>query len=232
MNTADKLTLLEKDLRSAYAGAKDPVVCFSGGKDSVLLWFFSKYIGFSVPALVFGHFWTQHQRKFIKTMVRDHEMFIMFYRPYGISFSNGDLVANYNIGNSLMPVIFEHIEDLSVCGADTCGRALPPEPIPFYIWDVTVIGTKRSDRYKSIISPAFNDFNSSTRIITPLYEWTDAEVLEAIEELGFPLDKRVYNDNDIMADTGHFTACMRCVNAEHDVFCPKVSQNIKPLRIN
>lgn len=227
----EKLEKLKSELLEAYGKSKDPVICFSGGKDSAFLWFLSRYLGYNVPVIMFGHFWTEHQKQYIKQVLEDYQIFIMTYRPHSLMFSDGDLVAYYNIGNNLMPVIFEHFDNASACGLDICRKSLPQEPIPFYIWDTTILGSKATDAHKSVKQPVFTDFISVTDVLTPLYDWTDEEVLEAIDDFGFPIDERVYVHKDLSADTGHFTACMRCVNAPDKVLCPKTDTKIDPFII-
>jgi 3'-phosphoadenosine 5'-phosphosulfate sulfotransferase (PAPS reductase)/FAD synthetase len=197
--------------------SKNPILCWSGGKDSTfLLLSLIKQLKYSIPVLTFSHFWDKSQKEFIKSFIQKYGITVFFYRPVDNNFQNPYLITRYLVGNTPMPVIFDHVEDTSRCGIDVGKKALEG-PLSFYIWDKTITGAKSTDTHELVEKLDFNQFESTTQIVTPLWDWTDEEVLDHMKELGYEINPQ---------DTGEYRACMRCIS-DHEVFCPKVQTTIR-----
>ena len=176
--------------------------------------------------LSFPHFWDDYQKEFLVEAFDKYRPSLFFYRPNGLNYYPGYLIAYYNIGGVEMPVIFDHIKDTNLgqdvrCGLNIGKSVLSDSPVPSYIWDVTIVGTKSSDHHVLTGNLDFSKFAANTEIKTPLWDWTDADVIDVAKNIGVKLDSRVYTDGDDRADTGAFYACMRCVNKQEEVLCPK-----------
>lgn len=217
-----KLERLKLNLVEILNKAKDPVLCWSGGKDSNFLLQVTKELGYNLPVLVFPHLWSEHQKEFIKKMVEKLKLTAFFYTPNRINFDPPYVGSFYNFQNVEIPVISDHIDDPTRCGIDVGLQINFNSPRPRYHWDKTLVGSKKSDTHPLIDLLDFQHL----KVETPLWDWTDEEVLEITQELDYYFDERVYLHNDETADTGNFVACMKCVGTE-EVFCPKEQRNIR-----
>lgn len=212
----DKITKLENDLTQCIQTAKDPVLCWSGGKDSTFLLHFIRKLGYNLPVLVFPHLWSEYQKTFIKEMVSKYKLTAFFYSPKRLDFTPPHAISFYPFQHRLLPVISDHIENTNRCGL-LVGQSINLQaPIPYYHWDKTIIGSKKVDTHPLIKNLNFDEFE----VETPLWDWTDNEVLSCTRDFKFEYDTRVYDLKDETADTGNFVACMRCFGSD-DVFCPK-----------
>lgn len=200
--------------------AKSPVLAWSGGKDSTFLLLLAREMGYNLPCLVFSHFWTRNQLEYIKKIVEKHSVTAFFYRPTSLRYNSNSLVAYYKVGGKEMPVIFDHVHDDSRCGIELGQKALQG-PEAMYLWDVTILGSKKGDSHPLVPSLDFSSFDSATRIETPLWHWTDEEVLQKMEDFGF--EPPVTDDSH---DTGNFIACMNC-QSSGEVYCPKLNKTIQ-----
>lgn len=219
----DKLDHLQEDLHGILQSARDPVLCWSGGKDSTFLLLLAKKLNYNLPVLMFSHFWTRRQKEFIKEIIQKHEVTAFFYRPTRLEYIKPYVVAQYSVGNSEMPVIFDHFHNNTRCGLDL-GAEVLQGPYPLYLWDITLTGSKKSDSHPLLEKLDFENFQSSTQIVCPLWDWTDEEVIEATATLGFDFNFKAYQDEEY--DTGNFIACMNCQDVG-EVYCPKLGKTIQ-----
>jgi 3'-phosphoadenosine 5'-phosphosulfate sulfotransferase (PAPS reductase)/FAD synthetase len=218
-----KLESLKSELSSIVDSSKDPILCWSGGKDSTFLLSILRELDYNLPVLVFPHFWSKYQLEFIKKIVVQYKLQTFFYRPTFLDYKENTIIAFYNIGGKNFPVLIDQIKG-NECGIDKANKALAGV-VPHFLWDSVILGTKRLDSHPLIPSHSFSEF---PEIRTPLWEWTDDEVLQTTRKMGIPYDKRVYEQGDEEADTGNFVGCLNCVRATH-AYCPKVNQMIRGL---
>jgi 3'-phosphoadenosine 5'-phosphosulfate sulfotransferase (PAPS reductase)/FAD synthetase len=214
-----KIVKLQEELIKIVEEAKDPILSLSFGKDSLLLLDTLQSIGKKLPVLVFPHFWSKHQLQFVKTVMSDYKLQAFFYRASKLNFDGQTIHAYYNLGNTEIPVLYDVIHSDKVCGLDIGNKAVKGV-VPVFLWDRVIVGTKKSDTHQAV---NFFDFSTLDNISTPLWNWTDNEVLDQTKMI---YDKRVYELNDETADTGNFVGCMKCFGVEK-VFCPKLCQVIK-----
>lgn len=216
-----KLLKLKSDLKELIDNSKAPILAWSGGKDSTFLLSILQELDYNVPVLVFPHFWSKHQLKFIKKIVSQYKMQSFFYRPTRMEYLNSTIYAFYTVGSKDLPVAFDVIPGDS-CGLEI-GKQAVKGVIPYFVWDRVIIGTKKSDKHNILSEFNFKDYEN---ISTPLWNWSDGEILSATKLMGLPYDERVYDDKDETADTGNFVGCMRCLEAKGRVFCPKEKKEI------
>lgn len=223
-----RIIRLEKNLRVSLSGAKNPILCWSGGKDSTFLLMLMHKMGYDkIPVLVFPHFWSRKQKTYLTSMVNKLKLTAYFYSPVSLRYTPPYIQADYVLGNRVVPIVMDHIAG-DGCGLDVGINALKDSALqPGYTWDLTIIGTKESDTHPLVKKFDLENFISEGYdVIAPLWDWTDGEVLGGCRKLGFELDERVYTDGDDTADTGHFISCMACIGAKKRVYCPKVKSMI------
>lgn len=214
-----KLEKLHQELNRQLENAHSPILCFSGGKDSMFLLSQFKAIKKEVPVLMFDVFWSQQYKKKMLDFIEKNQLTAFSYQPDGFHYEKHDegesVIAFYPLGQKHLPIIADVIET-EVCGLDVSAKALKTMPLLGYSWDVTFTGSKATDTHpltkKLDFVLDFSKFSTSEyRISTPLWDWTDAEVIESL-------------GTDIESDTD-FHACLRCQRNER-VFCPKLQKMI------
>jgi len=215
-----KLDQARKDIREALERAKDPVLACSFGKDSMLLLYLIREVQ-PISCLVFQDWW--QDLTFVKKMIQEWSLTCFFYNPLQWDVRRDSIVTWYNIQNKPLPIVTDLVKS-DKCGKDW-SKKIQSYPQPSYIWDVTFAGSKASDTHQLVNQLDFSSFD----ICTPLWDWTDKEVFDAIDILGIPIDERVYKLKDNTKDLGNTALCMNCLSNEV-VWCPKDGQMIQGIR--
>lgn len=203
------------DIRLELESAQSPILAFSGGKDSMLLLYLVRQVSESVPILLFQDFWNREHKKWVGSIIEDQNLVAFFYRASMLKYQKGSILAYYSFGASSLPVISDviHTDD---CGLDKGKRVLNRVPLAQFLWDKVFTGSRKSDSH--LLVPKL-DF-SGTNVVTPLWDWTDSEVWEAINYLNIPT-------SDTSTDA-HL--CMNCLEPEgRTVFCPKLNRNVESI---
>lgn len=221
----EKQLKLMGDLTDLLTKSKNPVIAWSGGKDSTLLVTLALQMNFKPAVLSFPHFWTVKQMEFMTGVVDQNKLTVFNYSPTEINYQPPYITATYWMGGVPIKLIMDHIPTKR-CGIDVGRKATAESALqPAYLWDVTVVGTKKTDRHELVHDFTFQDTDKH-RFATPLWDWTDDEVVEAAKTFGVNLDLRAQTD-DPEGDTGNFMACMACVGHKERVYCPKVNKYIQ-----
>lgn len=217
---------LEKDLQILCETRTRPVLAWSGGKDSQLILYFLKKLGYNIPVLVFQNLWSGYQKKFIASQIEKFNLTAFFYRPNRLEKINDSILSYYQIGEQELTVIADIVADDSRCGVELGHKALPNELIPPFLWDTLITGSKKTDRHPLNPKPIESFSTERIKVVTPLWEWSDTEVFDAIALYDISIDERFYRFQDEKADTGNVHACFNCVNTTEKVFCPKENKEI------
>lgn len=215
----NKIQKLEQDLKKLLTDYKNPIISWSGGKDSTLLLLLSRQLGYNVPALMFSSLWSRKQFRFITKIIDETGTMAFTYRPNSLRYVDGTIVATYPLGDSEIPVLFDLHHTSARCGLEVGQKALKGNQ-PMFLWDCVITGSKFSDSHYLV--PKLN-FTELSLIHTPLWDWTDDEVLGAMIHYGFEVPS--YMDED---DPGNFVGCMNCQKSGM-VFCPKENREIMGL---
>lgn len=206
------LDKLRQDL--ANIQAKHPILAWSGGKDSQLLLFLLREIYGEFPVLVFPHWWDN--KDFVAKMVKEWDLVAYTYRPNHIYASPDHVISYYQVGKNLLPVITD-VLNFDKCGLD---RLNISGRVPHFEWDLVITGSKSCDSHKLVPKLQFPD-----DIYTPLWDWTDGEVHNAIDELGVPVDTRIYIGGQEKYDTGNWSGCLAC-QTTGKAWCFKANKEI------
>lgn len=155
-------------------------------------------------------------------IIKEHKISPIFYNPIKIQFSQTSLVPFLNIGGEDTPIIFDIVHDNQVCGLDLCEKLQERGKIqPSYIWDSSIVGSKKVDNHRLVNSLDFGTRSKTHTWQTPLWEFTDQEVLDMCSILGLRLSE-FYNSGEEKLDTGNFVGCLNCMT-KRDNFCPKTN---------
>lgn len=178
--------------------AKSPAILFSGGKDSTLLLDMARQIR---PDITVIHFYDQLHPP-VERIIKAWGLQILSWRPaaqYLIPW-NSDLalVSEYSFGDARLPVIRDIVRSQNCSLEKLLGRT----ELFDYPFDVTFWGYRESDERHPVMGQPFpREFQlGPTRMIAPLYSWSDEDVLGAIEYRKIPYEP--------FAD--EVTMCTRC----------------------
>jgi 3'-phosphoadenosine 5'-phosphosulfate sulfotransferase (PAPS reductase)/FAD synthetase len=210
---------VQRKTKEALEGARNPALLASFGKDSLLLLFLAHRFKPDIPIVWFDHRASEAEKRFAKKIIRDWNLTVFTYSPMDTYFLPNNegltLVDEYSFSEARMPVLTD------VSEGETCGLNVIGERTPFfgYPFDVTLVGWKSCDGHFTTGRNPFpvDGFQfGGTRMFAPLRDLTDAQVLDAIRELGIP-----YEEID-----DSLSLCTRCLSGQGNVFCPEQQREI------
>ena len=166
-----------KQIQDALSEAKNPIVCWSGGKDSMLVLHLAREVNKDIPVLVFKDFWDD--LTFIQNVIEKWELTAFHYKPVEITLKGDTVVAYYNLAGKPLPVLTD-IEYGERCGLKHWNTGVYPK----YMWDVTLTGSKRADTHHLVPNLDLRSLTTDEhKLVTPLWNWTDAEVTQTLASL-------------------------------------------------
>jgi len=214
-------------IESALGGAQNPVILWSGGKDSTLLLYLCRQIRKDIPIVWFR---TGQSEKFVKRMMIEWNLVddtsILSYDPQRRYLlhdgHNLSMVSEYAWSRSIFPVV----SDL-VPGSKCSLKDYDQTPRMFHSFDVALCGWRASDNHWLLFGSPFPPADGSpldnTHFFAPLRELTDGEVWQATKDLGIPYDEEIYGDGK----TDEVAFCTACVTGcGESVYCPDQKKNI------
>lgn len=163
--------------------AKSPAILFSGGKDSLLLLDEVRRIR---PETTVIHFYDRLSPQ-VERVIKEWELEILSWRPaeqYLIPWGQDlALVSEYSFGDARLPVLRD------VVVGDGCRRRDKTECFD-YPFDLTLWGMKKCDELHPVMPAHFEREMplGLTRLIAPLFDLTDEEVLAEIDRRNLPYE--------------------------------------------
>lgn len=167
--------------------AEHPALLFSGGKDSLLLLDIVRKIR---PVTII-HFYDRLHPE-VERILKLWDLDILSWQPahqYFIPFGDDPaLVSEYSFGAARLPVVTGIMQSKDKCEIEKLRfERMPHFDYPF---DVTLWGYKRGDDRHPIMGEAFPicfDLGT-TRMLAPLYHWSDEDVLSEIARRELPYE--------------------------------------------
>lgn len=164
--------------------AKSPALLFSGGKDSLLLLDEVRRIRRDCTVI---HFYDRLLPE-VETIIKEWDLEVLSWRPaaqYLIPWEKDiALVSEYSFGDARLPVLRD-----VVIGED-CHRRRDTTEHFDYPFDLTLWGMKKCDELHPVMPAHFEREMplGPTRLIAPLFDLTDDDVLTEIDRRGFPYE--------------------------------------------
>lgn len=224
-----KITDLAKRLREICT-AEPTVLWLSGGKDSLLLLLTLRLEKLEFSVLRFDDGWTKEQHQMFDNLIRRYHLRVYSYPPQrGVMLRHGRQVSNallYAVGNEGEQVVL--IRDFVDGEPFRCALEMNIEmaqnPAPAIYFKNHICGMKKGelgtvlgrDGVRADITPV-----GDAILYAPLYDWSNADVKEALELLGEP-----WSDPPETLDTGNLVACTECLKGTDKVWCPKQKEKI------
>lgn len=202
-------------IKELLEGARKPVVLCSFGKDSLLLLSMAQEVNPDIDVLWFRQDTANQQ--WAKHYIKEHNLKVFSYAPADKYFlPEGDdlvLVHEYDTGREKLSMIMEigHSDD---CGLQLNKQRTPNFPWP---WDLALVGWKKSDDPSIALSIPQETTLTDTRVVAPLWEYTDTDVWEEIELRGIDTPMAIPD----------VRCCTNCVKSTDSmVFCPLEGKTI------
>lgn len=240
--------LIERVHRFKPLGA----ICWSGGKDSMVLLHLMRSMGIQLPVVFFREPWQPRKYEFHDRIIRGWELQVLSWHPSGVAYQQtGDefeLQNLYRLGPNELTCpagIVPPAPGLSWACAIEMGLRPTQERLDVYphfqaIW----VGHKGSDQDVVLGGDAgtrVHAVNQADGVMSvfPLRDWTDADVWAYIEANDVPYDEARYEKHEGVwrerPDRGHNAdyvhACTACIDrrlcAPKFVHCPKIGAMIE-----
>jgi hypothetical protein len=228
--------------------AKNPVILWSGGKDSMVVLHMLKFImKRELPVVCWREPWMPQKLRFINRIIDEWNLEVHDYAPSAVSLCRGkegrvDIMESYQVNSVLAP------EPQHMLVAR--GTLAPEENLPFlcvletflarptgaynFPWDCMIMGHKSSDDDPTVGKVPLRvdrlQVENAGTVIFPIRGWTDAEVFQYHERHGVPHDETRYDvpnrrvrDRGDIANPDYFHTCTKCCDPTSASFvrCPK-----------
>jgi hypothetical protein len=217
---------LRETLKRILDQAKTPVLAWSGGNDSNLILATLRDMNANVAVLQRRDLWTKEQKAQADKFIKDWNLTVYSYPPVSLSFiGDGEqisLVSEYAIGGFKVPAVMD-VADGTKCIADLPKQRMEYSP---FQWTDYIVGTKATDRHYAFgeqpLTPDSHWQVGDVNFHAPLYDWSDAQVLDALKELDI---------EPKTTEEGNLEYCSKCLHGV-DVFCPKDQKYIPAIDWN
>ena len=218
-----------KEYLAAICGANNCALWLSGGKDSQLLLqiLLAEKLKFSVVRFDDG--WSREQKEIVNELIKKHSLQVFSYLPQAATLfgnSAGDLTfaCAYAVSPNASFTVLRDIVPGERCSLDikikTSEKASPP-----VYFKTHILGSKKGEKHYAFdgrdVVPEKAWLVGQAKFVCPLYEWTDAEVLEALQTFGID-----YVEPPEELNTGNVSCCTLCLQGKERVFCPKEEKEI------
>lgn len=181
-------------IRKSLAGAKNPAMLCSFGKESMLLLTLVRQIKPDIAIFWFG----DHLSTFGESVIKDQGLQVFSYAPADRYIAGNSLIDEYSLGGMRVPMVSDMIEG-KPCELEKLSSMRTP--LFNYQSDVTFYGYRRDDSHSLIQTTFPQRFALGGTIMdAPLYDYSEANVLNALNELNVNYD----------LDTNSITVCATC----------------------
>ncbi len=236
---AAKLDSAQRVFDAVATQFRAPVVAWSSGKDSMVLLALARQRWPQIPVVFFRQPHMPQKTRWANELAASWNLSVFDWPPAQTGVREGnnrlDLVSRYSVGTMLLDVslnLYEPAEGDSLCvffdlivnRVRTAEVTLP--------WDVILLGSKASDKDKTVSPTGFTTEISvgpagSPSVAFPLRDWSDEDVWSYSRQHGVPQITARYA-GERSANSDDYPACYRClVNGADEVDCPRLGVRIK-----
>ncbi len=169
---------MKEKIQEVLSQAKNPCVLVSFGKDSLVLLRTILDMGYQPDILWFR----DHLNPFAEKIIREWDLAVKGYAPSLRYRVENTVISEYAIGDKRIPVL----QDISADGKPVGMSTMPQFAYP---WDKTLWGYKATDHHdvvEKVFEPEIE--YGSTDLIAPMYDMTDADVFNLIDEMNIPYE--------------------------------------------
>ena len=199
----------------------------SGGKDSLLLLEVMMRFNLKFSILTFNGAFSSLQKKVFGALFDLKKILVYSYPPRAMTLvgdggENISLVQLISVDKkgtvaSLVSDFVPGTKCIHDVKIKMSEHAAPPAIFDAHIW-----GSKKSDaHWAGDPVEAEQWVTGDAKFYAPLFEWTDAEVIAALKNLGIDYKEPTEEEN-----TGNTSVCHNCLLPSDKVFCPKENTEI------
>lgn len=224
----------KQSIRSILDTTKNPVIAWSGGRDSTLLLHLARQVKADIPVVWFKQNVSKAWLAWCESIIMEWDLVVFNYPSSDTYYLPNDelgqtltLVDEYSFGSGqTMPVLTDVVsgsgreQPIGECAAEVSREFIPAFEYP---WDVTLTGYRESDSHFILgtrFFPKDGTLFGNTKLYAPLRRWADVDVARATQALRLPSsppDERLYRCNN----------CLR--HKDRIVFCPEVGKEIQSI---
>lgn len=222
----------KQNIQAVLDSAKNPVIAWSGGRDSTVLLNLARQINPEIPVVWFKQNVSKEWQKWCESVIMEWDLVCFTYPASDTYFLPNDqgltLVDEYSFGSATMPVLtdiksmFNGRCGLGVkeCAANISRGSLSAFPYP---WTETLTGYRETDEHFVLGKHFFPEDGTqfgNTKLFAPLRNWKDDDVMRVYKELALPLmpDERLYR-------------CTNCLQGgSGSVYCPDEDKIIPAIK--
>ncbi len=169
---------MREKLQEVLSKAKNPCVLVSFGKDSLVLLKTILDMGYNPDILWFR----DHLNPFAERIIREWDLTVKGYAPAVRYQVDGTVISEYAVGGARLPLLQDVSDDGKPVGMVTT-------PQFTYPWDYTLFGYRKTDSHPLITRTFEPEFPlGSTEMVAPMYDLTDTDVFNQIDELNIPYE--------------------------------------------
>ncbi len=247
----DKLERTYQIIDRAREQYPSTMICWSGGKDSMVLLHLLRSVGITPPLIFFREPWQPVKYSFQERIIREWNLLVHTWHPFASAMQQVETeteVQNwYKFNDTTLTCptgIVEPEKDLPwACGVDILRRPKQDDLVIDRV-DALWIGHKRCDSDPILGGDAGTRIEARvlpdmTTMIYPIKDWSHQDVWQYIEQNQVPYDEDRYEKFDgdwreIPAkrkNADYVHACTKCLdgrkNAPKFVECPKLDMVIE-----
>lgn len=228
---ADRVASAHKVIDEAMERAEMPALMFSGGKESTVL---HHMLPLEVTRVVLYDEVQPERLQFIERIFRKTPFLLLNFWPVMrgmVPTSDGlDLVKVYDVrGEGTLHVATTPVHSGDLCIFDW--KNMPVRECPEFCFDLLISGGRADDHHDYFGMPYnWERRVGSLHIVDPLYDWSEYDVWNYIEENGVEYDTERYDQfSDTHLDT--LGVCTRCMGTDGLVDCPKYGMQVEAARM-
>lgn len=249
MDLNEKCSHAAEVIEQVLGHYKNPVLAFSGGKDSVLmLWMVREWFTHSMPCFMIKHPYFPRKYAYANWLIAEWNLEVYSdIPPYKVEISHGngrtEVVNFYAMRNTHLRIPIGWVDpdfnDKWLCGRDK----FIDRPLGAFVWpwDSMLIGHKASD-VDPLLGAVRIDLDihqdpGGCDMAFPLRHFTDEDVAEMFKLHNIPenisryeiVGKKFEKRNDHHYDSDYFPYCNRCFDPSLPdvVDCPKTGLKVR-----
>lgn len=170
---------MKEVIEQVFAKAKNPALLCSFGKDSLVLLKTVLDMGHKPTILWFR----DHLNLFAEKIIREWDLTILSYAPTVRYQVDSTVVSEYAVGGARLPLL----QDISEHGKPVGCSTTPQFNYPF---DYSLFGYRKTDCHPLVSTTFESEFElGPTKMVAPLYDLSDEDVFNLIDELKIPYEK-------------------------------------------
>lgn len=235
-------------VETALQTAKQPIVAWSGGKDSNTVLWLVRQLNKEIPVWFFRENFQDHKFAFNQQLAEAWQLDVHECRiPHDVQLiGRADFLELLNVvvvdadagAVIYLPTGTNDAEEPQAdwaCGCEVLTKETTEQPV--WEWDCVLAGSRSDDVDPIQAALPLPDYTAQlgrVQFVYPLRDWTAADVWEAARTFGIPQNAQRYDLEtgaempDRAANPDYMDVCVRCLQQgpTSEVLCPKAGRSV------